>query len=129
MTHPQAEILCAIADGKTVQMRRKKHTEEWRTPENPLRFLGDSCADEYEFRVKPETMTLAGHEFPEPVRKSLKYGTPYFMVSVGDAPYTEHKWRGHQHDHSGLQHGLIQLTAEGAIAQAKAMIAAVGGEV
>lgn len=47
----------------------------------------------------------------------------------GDAPYTEHKWRGHQHDHRGLQHGLIQLTAEGAIAQAKAMIAAVGGEV
>lgn len=129
MTHPYADILRAVADGKTVQMRRKKHAEEWRTPENPLRFLGDSCADEYEFRVKPETIILAGHEFPEPVRKSLKYGAPYFMVSLRDAPYTEHRWRGYQHDHRGLKCGLIQLTAEGAVAQVKAMIAAIGGEV
>ena len=128
MTHPQADILRAIADGKVVQARYVPG--EWfdAEPSKALGFIAAAC-DSCEVRIKPETMTLAGHEFPEPVRKSLKYGTPYFMVSVGDAPYTEHKWRGHQHDHRGLQHGLIQITAEGAIAQAKAMIAAVGGEV
>jgi len=120
--HPQAEWLIAMAQGKPVQ----------RFTAGGL-WVGASlnCLCNYPsgtFRIKPETININGHEVPSPVREPLNYGTHYFMVSIGDASYTEHTWRDQKHDFRWLKYGQIQLTREGAIAQAKAMIAACGGE-
>jgi len=117
--HPQADTLIAIAHGKTVQMRRKKHAEEWRTPENPLRFLGDSCVDGYEWRVKPETITINGREVPCPVREPLEIGTKYYRTIVS---HVESTWLGWECDKAELKDGVIHLAEEAAIAHAEALL-------
>jgi len=121
--HPQADILIAIAHGKTVQMRRKKHAEEWRTPENPLCFLGDSCVDGYEWRVKPETITINGHEVPCPVREPLEKGQVYWCVAPDSDTYTDtFLWGDDDLDKRLLRRGLIHLTKEAAVAHAEALL-------
>ena len=133
--HPQAEILRAIADGKTIEGRRigpdcatiDCTTIDWTTIANPLTVIGNPI---WELRVKPETMTLAGHKFPAPVRDPLEEGVLYSLVDTTFGPaFRRILWANSLKDVEYLKRGLIQRTEEGAIAQAKAMIAAVGGEV
>lgn len=123
--HPKADILRAIADGKTIEGRL--HNTDWEVLALPLLAVEKS---EWELRIKPETMSLAGHEFPAPVREPLKVGQKYWIPRTDLGDYGEpHTWSDHYIDAGYLKLGLIQITREGAIAQAKAMIAAVGGEV
>lgn len=127
--HPQAEILRAIADGKTIEARRIKSPidEEWHEPHEAIYLVND---DNYELRIKPETITINGHEVPCPVREPLPVGTLYWQANIGSNELeAAWKWSDHDVDKFLLRRALIQLTKEGAIAQAKAMIAAVGGEV
>ena len=56
--HPQAEILRAIADGKTVQMRSRLRPTTWHDEPTPFEYLSD---DLFEWRVKPETIAINGH--------------------------------------------------------------------
>lgn len=126
--HPQADILRAIADGKTVQMRSTKNYDdnEWWEPTDVLGYIN---SDKHEFRIKPETMSINGHEFPIPVRWPLKEGKEYWIAELEVISMAGQAiWRCDEHDFRWLKRGLIQLTEEGAIAQAKAMIAAIGGE-
>lgn len=123
--HPQAEILRAIADGKTIE---GKHLDgQWVPHPSPWLRIGDLS---WQLRIKSETIALAGHEFPSPVREPLKTGTPYWQVTAGSNNLcTQWRWNGDHSDMTLLKRRLIQLTEEGAIAQARAMIASVGGEV
>lgn len=127
--HPKADILRAIADGKTVQMRSTSAHEdnEWWEPGDILQYINDG---HHEFRIKPETMSINGHEFPMPAREPLKVGQKYWIPRIDLGDYAEtHTWSDHYLDAGYLKLGLSQTTREGAIAQAKAMIAACGGEV
>lgn len=125
--HPQAEILRAIADGKIVEICHKTK-DIWFESTSVLAYVGD---EGYRLRIKPEIMALAGHEFPFPVREPLENGQKYWTPDVhGFVEICRTDiWIGHKVDFHNLKRGLIQLTKEGAIAQAKAMIAAVGGDV
>lgn len=123
--HPKADILRAIADGKKMQ-RFNPPTDVWEDSESPLKDMVHG----YELRIKPETMSLAGHEFPVPVREALKVGQNYWIPRIDLGDYGEpHTWSDHYIDGGYLKLGLIQITREGAIDQAKAMIASVGGKV
>jgi len=123
--HPKADILRAIADGKTIEGRL--HNTDWEVLALPLLAVEKS---EWELRIKPETMSINGHEFPAPVREPLPVGTLYWQANIGSNELeTAWKWSDHDVDKFLLRRALIQLTKKGAIAQAKAMIAAVGGEV
>lgn len=121
--HPQAEWLIAIAQGKIVQMRRKEHAEEWRTPENPLRFIGDSCVAEYEFRIKPETITINGHEVPCPVREPLGAGQGFWLADTTHTCLCAwYAWSSTTLYRSWLDLGLIHSTKEAASAHAEALL-------
>lgn len=66
--HPQAEILRAIADGKMIQVRKRKMNAPWWVPqENILSFVCET--DRYEFRIKSETVAINNIEVPCPVRE------------------------------------------------------------
>ena len=54
--HPQADILRAIADGKTIQWRRSEFME-WRDTDTPWLVIS---SNDIELRIKPEK--LAGNE-------------------------------------------------------------------
>lgn len=69
--HPQAEILRAIADGKTVQMSNEDC--EW--VDAGLKDLVNYPTDA--FRIKPETVNINGHEVDPPVQEPLQKGQEY----------------------------------------------------
>lgn len=115
--HPQAEILRAIADGKTVQMSNKDY--EWVD-------AGLKCLVNYPtgaFRIKPETININGHEVPAPVREPLKRGQTYWLVrccsTVGSESQT---WHGDPQDFLWLKNGLIHLHHKNADAHTEALL-------
>lgn len=79
------------------------------------------------FRIKPRTMSINGMEFPEPMLEEPEVGTEYWMVDIHNQGCNFFSWIGDDNDLKWLKRGLIQATEEGAIAQAKAMVAALGG--
>lgn len=67
MEHPQAHILRAIADGKQIQLRPRNTKESWADDLliNIINAL--ACGGNlWEFRIKPSTININGHEVPEP---------------------------------------------------------------
>lgn len=81
------------------------------------------------FRIKPRTMTINGMEFPEPMREAPEEGTECYLVDAAFRIGADRfRWAGTTTDLNWLKRGLIQATEEGAIAQAKAMVSALGGE-
>ena len=122
--HPKAAWLLAIAQGKKMQ-RLHPPTDEWEHSEFPL----NDMVNGYELRIEPEIMTLAGHDFPVPVQEPLEVGQAYWVVLLNECVTQTYTWRGDESDEMWLNHGLIQLTRAGAIAQARAIIAACGGEI
>lgn len=78
----------------------------------------------------PPMRSIGGYEYPEPATKPLEDGQTYWVGNpVARCLYVSFIWAGSANDHHFLRRGLIQLTTEGAIAQATAMILAGGGEV
>jgi hypothetical protein len=118
--HPQADILIAIARGKTVQMRNAlRESKIWHDEPTPFEYLSD---DRFEWRIKPETITINGHEVPAPVRESSP-DVEYWCVDLNS------KMRAHRNDFYGdetqercLKLGLVHLTQEAAIAHAEALL-------
>lgn len=126
--HPQAEILRAIADGKTVQILNKNIPSSlWQDIDEheTLGFIleGRREGRSYELRIKPETININGHELPAPVREPLEVGTPYWQPLIGSSKLeAAWVWRAHEVDTFLLKRGLIQLTKEAAIAHAEALL-------
>jgi len=120
----QADILRALAEGKTIQVRKRKLNAPWWAPqENILSFLCE--ADRYEFRIKPETVAINNIEVPCPVREKLKAGDRYWIPDVKQPDgylYDSDTWDGYVLDMSRLKAGVIHLTKESAIAHAEALL-------
>lgn len=120
--HPQAEILRAIADGKTVQIRNLHTDENWFTPTYAAKYVDDP---NFEFRIKPKTITINGHGVPKPVREPLENGDKYWMPDIKYPDtylYNTNTWNGCVTDVARLKNGVIHLTKEAAIAHAEALL-------
>lgn len=80
-----------------------------------------------EYRRKPKKtiiiIIINGFEINEPVRDALPYRAEYFLVlPTTGGKFHRLVWGGTEPEHEWLQHGLIHLTQEDAIAHAKALI-------
>lgn len=117
--HPQADILRAIADGKLIQ-RFHPQKDRWEKSEFPL----NDIVHGYKLRIKPETITINGHEVPCPVREPLEYQDGYYVPCVSNKErFAIFSWRPSCGDDSRLLSlGLIHLTPEAAIAHAEALL-------
>lgn len=118
--HPQADILRAIADGKTVQIRHEDD-DAWWEPTDALQYIN---SDKHKFRIKPETITINGIEVPCPVREQLKDGQEFY---VADVTQTRRPVRFHWDSVSDamqcwFKRRLIHLTEEAAIAHTEALL-------
>ena len=81
-----------------------------------------------ELRIKVETITLAGVEFPEPLRVAPEYGAEIWIVDPAFAHKSFRRiWTGDDIQMKWLRESLLQTTEKGAKDQAKAMILSVGG--
>lgn len=75
------------------------------------------------YRRKPKKIIINGHEINGPVREKLPYGTEYFLTFPTDKGlFLQLRWANGETEKQWLQHGLIHLIQEDAIAHAKALL-------
>lgn len=80
--------------------------------------------DHFEYRRKPQTITVNGIEVPEPIREEPKVGEKYFLVSL--ATFTlviPNSWANDAYEIQWFNKGLLHFTEEAAITHAKALLA------
>lgn len=122
--HKYAQVLRWIADGKKVEGRTAGSMNEW----CDVFYWNDTAlsatvrgAWDYEFRLKPRTITVNGREIVAGESEVPKGG--YFTANpMSDAFYSATNWRDDYIDRRMLERGLVHLTKENAIAHAKAML-------
>lgn len=117
--HPYADILRAIADGKSIQVRYEDG--EW------LDASGDDgiyyVLNMRKLRIKPSTIRIGDCDVPEPVRHKLDYGVRYFVTDPADEELAcQSFWGDDETDLMWLERGFIHLNKESAIIHAKALI-------
>lgn len=79
----------------------------------------------FEYRRRPTTININGHEVPEPVRTPLENGTRYYISYISapdDALVWECKWRSDKYDFNYLKKGIVHLTEEASVKHAKALL-------
>ena len=67
----------------------------------------------HEYRRKPKTILINGHEVPEPHRTPLQDGTYYWIPGILISA-TRFCWQGDDIDTSYLKNGFVHLTEEAA---------------
>jgi len=76
-----------------------------------------------EYRRKPRTININGHEVPEPVRDAPRFREEYFIVDTwNDEIVDSYHWNDDEADRRLLKRGIIHLTREAAEAHAKALL-------
>ena len=104
---------------------RKIGNEDWSLLYHPPEFL-DGC----EYEIIPATLSINGHEFPEPLRVAPAFGINYWVAhSYGKDLAYRLPWENDELDLLYLRRGRVHLTREDAEAHARADILAAGGEV
>lgn len=80
-------------------------------------------ASRFRTKPKPKTISINGHEVPEPVREPLENGQEYFVAHpAGPSTYESSMWDGCAIDIGLLSRGLIHLTREAAEAHSKTLL-------
>lgn len=124
--HRYAQILRAIADGKSVQFN--VYPDKWQDLTESLAFLYIAQEDytPERFRVRPETININGHEVPKPLDVMPEEGTEVSWPSFapGDTGMSEGAEVGYYPEVLSelLRKGLLHLTQEAAEAHAKALV-------
>jgi len=123
MKHIHAENMLAYAQDA---METGNPWERWE-----YLYLGNfiGCTDhprwdtDREYRRKPRTININGHEVPEPAREPLKRFQQYYTVDTwNDKIVDEYSWNDDEADKRLLKRGIIHLTREAAEAHAKALL-------
>ena len=81
--HPYATSLRAIADGVVIQF--DEHEGHWSVQGAAATLIEISDEEFYpcRYRIKPRTITINGHEVPEPIRELPQDGVTVFWPSLG----------------------------------------------
>ena len=125
MTHKHAEFFKAIANGESLDDWEYKH-REWDKDRYHSAGLYLSIItlspDHCEVRRKQKTRIVNGFTVPAPLRVAPADGDSYFISAFSaERFYSLACWVNDAIDKRWLERGLIHLTEDAAIANAKAM--------
>jgi len=130
MKHKHAELMAQYAQDA---METDKPWERWE-------YLATECTDTWQpceghpswirsnqYRRKPRTININGHEVPEPVREPLENGQGYYFVTLDCLVISNGvanvRWdSSYKYDLARLKAGIIHLTPEAAETHAKALL-------
>lgn len=92
---------------------------DWRGMESSPTWLV-----QHEYRRKPRTININGHEVPEPMREALAQGATYFVARTDKlgALVAATEWGGDDYDKTWLARGLCHSTREAAEWHARALL-------
>lgn len=130
ITHKEA--IDAIFAGDDVEMKRYDLGTHpvWVpiSPNTTIRQL-KSLKGHY-FRIRTPTINIGGHSVPRPLSTAPEEGTDVYIVSLmGKDLRAIGEWCNNSYYQGHLKRGIVHITAEAAIAHAKALIAISGGAV
>ena len=125
MKHKHAELMMAYAQDA---METDKPWERWeyfdKISGTWTAFARGNPAwyDDELYRRKGRTITINGHEIPEPVRQILPYEATYYVPDIGHPEaHIESMWQDDEIDTHRLDEGVVHLDKDAAIAHAKAL--------
>jgi hypothetical protein len=76
-----------------------------------------------QYRRKPRTININGHEISAPFRGEMRKGQVYFAVELPHKALVYcHVWSDSSYDHRTRESGFIHVTEEAALAHAKALL-------
>lgn len=125
--HEYAQVLRWIADGESIICTYgRKDTAELMDNGVLLLKIGGKppgLVRPEHFRLKPRTITINGHEVPEPMRVAPSDGTVYYMPDWSNpCLFTSTRWASDSYDRHRLAYGICHATREAAEAHAKALL-------
>lgn len=123
MTHKHAEFLIAIATGKSPNDWECDYSgrNDWRDAANFLTGIVENPHN-WQVRRKQPTRVVNGFTVPAPLRVAPAYGDSYFVSAFSAEQFCSLAcWVNDSIDKRWLERGLIHLTEDAAIANAKAM--------
>lgn len=116
-------IFDALVNGEQIE---HFHNGHWTQPSPKTALVLMSAGESHEnFRIKPKTININGHEVPEPVRAPLEVGQEYYLAIPTDPSsklFMHYRWEGCIVDEKWLSRGLIHLTREAAETHTKALL-------
>lgn len=122
--HPHADFLRAIADGVPITDFEViyKTRENWEPLCDFVHSLLLSPSD-IQIRRKPKTHVANGFTVPKPETAAPELGRLYHVLNLAEDQFSPsfYQWKGDRTDKMFLSRGLVHLTKEAAIANAKAM--------
>lgn len=121
--HKYADILIAIANGEQIEGKNEK--DQWCVVDSNIVLYGIYSTGKVDLniRVKPKTISINGHEVPEPVKVKPEIGTKYYIPSFTRGPnYDWETFLNVAYDDAIFNKGLMHLTAEAAQKHAEALL-------
>lgn len=120
-----ANVLRAIAEGHELQWFDSG--KKWVSVISNKQILIDigcgTALPPCEYRIKPCTININGHEVPEPMRVAPEKETRYYAPHVlAEDLYVCWTWHGNSTDNRLLLLGITHKTKEAAITHAKALL-------
>lgn len=116
--HPHAELLRAIADGKTIINAVGRVA-----PDCALELIAEDRVDRLD--IAPDTITVNGITVPAPYRGPMENGQKYWVADPSGREYVLcARWYDDDMDRIWMARGLIHLDAAAAAAHGRAMTAA-----
>ena len=124
--HPHAELMAQYAEDA------KTHAEPWTLWEVRVTKTGDwspllagspSWFVENDYRRRPRTIIINGHEVSEPLREAPNVGAKVYLVSLSEKAVSNWLvWEGDDFDLRCLRSGLLHLTRDAAEQHARALL-------
>lgn len=121
--HPHADLMAKAAEIAKTDQYWQRHFEEKFHSTDKWDPMSDVFFQTHrEYRLKPRTIDINGHQVPEPAREPPEIGRCYVIADITIKGLCTQIWQGDDGDKFLLQRGLIHLSAEEAEAHIAALL-------
>ncbi|OBU05280.1 hypothetical protein [Morganella psychrotolerans] len=122
--HPHADLMANAAEIAKTDKEWYRHFEfKTCVMSSWSQLVWASCFDpNVQYRLKPRTIDINGHQVPEPVRELPQDGDWYYLANVTDGGSSVAQWNNCKHEREWLGNGLVHATEEAAEAHVAALL-------